>query len=155
MTVYVLKLSNDEELIAKFEHGLYNDTDHFVAIDPMSIIGMRDDTYGSAGMRLRNAMVMSDSDTLVLRGRFVMSWYEPSAVMLAYYNAAVEYNKNYSKRAVDRQIVMAAEDLQKHADAGLSSILADEESSGQSLDDMLEDFRKTMNNNPGKNRKLQ
>jgi hypothetical protein len=159
MTVYVLKLSNDEELIAKFEHVLNNETDQYVAIDPMSIIGMRDDSYGSSGMRLRNAMVMSDSDTLILRGRFVMSWYEPSVAMLAYYNAAVAYNKNFSKKAVDSQITNAAEDLQKHADlsqsVGPNGPLDDTAGSHQSLDDMMEEFNKIMGNIPRNNRKLQ
>ena len=161
MAVFILKLSNDEELLAEFEHALTKDTDEYLAINPMSIIGMRDDTYGSSGMRLRNAMVMSDSDHIIIRGRFVMAWYEPSAAMLAYYNAAVAYNKNFSKQAVDSQIIAAAADLQEQADLAGSipdrtGARADAEGGNQSLDEMMESFNKLLNPNtgPGK-RKLQ
>lgn len=163
MTVYVLKLSNDEELMAEFEHALTNETEEFLAINPMSIIGMRDDTYGSSGMRLRNAMVMSDSDYIILRGRFVMAWYEPSVAMLAYYKAAVAYNKNFSKAAVDSQIIAAAADLQKQADSASSATRdyssvdgfhADTEGGEQSLDEMMAEFSRLMGGPKG-GRKLQ
>jgi hypothetical protein len=111
MTVYVLKLVNDEEIIAEFDHALSDDTPEFVCYQPMSVIGMREDTPYGGGMRLRNALVLSDDTSLIIRSRFVMAWYEPGQVMRKYYQAAIDYNLSYSKETVDGQIAKAAAEL--------------------------------------------
>lgn len=147
MSVYVLKLSNDEEIIAEFDHELTDDVNEFVCTHPMSVIGMREDTPYGGGMRLRNALVLSDSTTLTLRARFVMAWYEPGVAMRKYYQAAVDYNLSYSKDTVDGQIQKAATELSE-------SIKELKGEGDTDVDDAMEEFARIMGAKSPPNNKL-
>jgi hypothetical protein len=150
MSIYILKLSNNEELIAEFDHDLSDDLDGFVCTSPMSVIGMREDNpYGAGGMRLRNALVLSDQDTLVIRSRFVMSWYEPSVAIKEYYKTAVLYNVAYSKNAVDLQIMKASNELSESIKLiqGHSNTIGSEDSDPD-VTDAMDEFARIMRATP-------
>lgn len=108
--ITIFKLINGEEIIGDVEGS----TDAYYNVsDPMSIIGIREDSPFNSGLRLRNTLVLSEEEFISVPLKSVVIQYKPSKPMCEYYLASVQYNKMYVNPEVNKQIVNSAKEL-KH-----------------------------------------
>lgn len=77
----------------------------------MYIIG-RQDEYGTNAMRLRNVLLLSDEDNIVISPENVVMEYTPSEVMTQYYTKAVEFDKKHGRPEIQEQIKAAIVSLE-------------------------------------------
>ena len=69
------------------------------------------DEYGGVIMKLRDGMMLSDESLMSIPKKSVISYYEASKVMDTYYQKAILYAKQYTKKKIERQIKEATEQL--------------------------------------------
>jgi hypothetical protein len=106
--IYIFKLISGEELIGAFDS---EDTTEFYNIaSPMTIVDGIDE-YGGVIMKLRDGMMLSDESLMSIPKKSVITYYEASKVMDAYYQKAIVYAKQYTKKKIERQIKEATEQL--------------------------------------------
>lgn len=106
--IYIFKLISGEELIGAFDS---EDTGEFYNIaSPMSIVDGFDE-YGGVIMKLRDGMMLSDESLMSIPKKFVITHYEASKIMENYYQKAIVYAKQYTKKKIERQIKEATEQL--------------------------------------------
>lgn len=130
--IYIFKLVSGEELIGPLDS---DDTTEFYNIaSPMTIVDGFDE-YGGVIMKLRDGMMLSDENLMSLPNKSVITYYEASKVMNTYYQKAIVYAKEYSKKKIERQIKEATEQL-------------DEAMSENNIEKVLRELR-LRNSNPG------
>jgi len=106
--IYIFKLISGEELIGAIDS---EDTTEFYNIaSPMAIVDGLDE-YGGVIMKLRDGMMLSDEILMTIPKRSVITYYEASKVMNDYYQKAIVYAKQYTKKKIERQIKEATEQL--------------------------------------------
>ncbi len=101
MNTSIVILTSGDELIgdmAVFE-------DYVEVYSPMYIID------GEVGMKLRDALILSDQDKLIFKMKDVITFYKPVDILVDYYKKAVEYSNMYTRQATHKQIKYAIEDL--------------------------------------------
>jgi DNA transposition AAA+ family ATPase len=101
MNTSIVILASGDELIgdmAVFE-------DYVEVYNPMYIID------GEVGMKLRDALILSDQDKLIFKMKDVITFYKPVDILVDYYRKAVEYSNMYTRQATHKQIKYAIEDL--------------------------------------------
>jgi predicted transcriptional regulator len=64
-------------------------------------------------MRLRDTLLLSDDDSIVIPSKFCITTYNPSQSLVSYYTKARLYYKKYTKKDIDRQIEEAAADMEQ------------------------------------------
>jgi hypothetical protein len=114
--IYVFKLISGEEIIGAFESDdelSKNDVEYYNIATPMVIIDEYDE-FGSATMKLRDAMLLSDEELMSLPSKTVMTYYPVSKIMADYYEKAVVFAKQYTKKKINRQIKDASDQLDEH-----------------------------------------
>jgi hypothetical protein len=106
--IYIFKLISGEELIGAIDS---EDTTEFYNIaSPMTIVDGIDE-YGGVIMKLRDGMMLSDESLMTIPKKSVITYYEASKVMNTYYQKAIVYAKQYTKKKIERQIKEATEQL--------------------------------------------
>jgi hypothetical protein len=106
--IYIFKLISGEELIGAIDS---EDTTEFYNIaSPMTIVDGIDE-YGGVIMKLRDGMMLSDESLMTIPKKSVITYYEASKVMDTYYQKAIVYAKQYTKKKIERQIKEATEQL--------------------------------------------
>lgn len=111
MKVYIFKLTSGEDIIGMVENAVLPNEEYYNIIDPMNIVGARDES-GSAGMRLRSTLLLSNEDTLTIAGKHVLSYYKPVTQLAQYYQKAAEYAKRYTKPMIHDQIEVAIKEIE-------------------------------------------
>ena len=79
--------------------------DYIEVYNPMYIID------GEVGMKLRDALLIGESDKLIFKMKDVITFYKPTEILVEYYKKAVSYSNMYTKAATQKQIKYAIEDL--------------------------------------------
>lgn len=99
-TSIVILMSGDEVIgdVAVFD-------DHIEVYNPMYIID------SEAGMKLRDALILSDQDKLLFKMKDIITLYKPVDILVDYYRKAIEYSNLYTRKATQKQIKYAIEDL--------------------------------------------
>jgi hypothetical protein len=106
--IYIFKLISGEELIGAIDS---EDTTEFYNIaSPMTIVDGIDE-YGGVIMKLRDGMMLSDESLMTIPKKSVITYYEASKVMDTYYQKAIVYAKQYTKKKIERQIKEATQQL--------------------------------------------
>ena len=129
--IHIFKLTNGEQIIGRLEETELTNQDFYSILNPMLVIDstplMEEAGYG--GMRLRDAMILSDDDKLVIPAKFCITVYNPSAALLKYYDRASVFYRKYTKKDIDRQIEDAVLDLEQ--------AVREREASSKTLADVL------------------
>ena len=79
--------------------------DHLELLNPMHIVD------SEVGMKLQDALLLSDSNKLIFKVKDVITYYTPSKVMVEYYDRAVEYAKKHTRPSTIKQITYAINDI--------------------------------------------
>jgi hypothetical protein len=106
--IYIFKLISGEELIGAFDSD--DNTEFYNIASPMTIVDGIDE-YGGVIMKLRDGMMLSDESLMTIPKKSVITYYEASKVMDTYYQKAIVYAKQYTKKKIERQIKEATEQL--------------------------------------------
>lgn len=109
MITLVLKILTGEEILGQIDikdADEITNLEYFELIDPMWIV---QDEYGA--MKLRDAAVLSKNNTLAIPIECVIICYEPTDNLVNYYMRANEYNKQYTKAAINNQISAATHEF--------------------------------------------
>ena len=112
MSVYVFKLTNGDDVIGFVESPVLPNEEFYNIVDPMSIVGGRDET-GSMGMRLCSTLLLGSEDVLTIAGRHVVTYYKPIPQLAEYYQRAAEYAKRFTKPVIYEQIELAIKDINR------------------------------------------
>lgn len=99
--ITILVLKNGDEIIGEtvvFE-------DYLEVIEPMHIID------SELGMKLQDALLLSDSIKLIFKIKDVITYYVPNKVMIEYYSRAVEYAIKHTRPKTIKQITYAIKDI--------------------------------------------
>ena len=128
MTVYVFKLTTGEDIVGVVENSLLTNDEYYNIIDPMTIVGARDEN-GAVSMRLRDTTLLSDDDMLTIHSKYVVTYYKPMLQFATYYSKAVDYAKKYTKPTIINQIEESIKDLEKD--------IVEEEEHAKRLGDIL------------------
>ncbi len=126
MKVYVFKLTTGDDIIGVLENSPLTNDEYYNIIDPMNIVGARDDS-GSMGMRLRDTLLLGSDNMLTIGNKNVLTYYEPIPQLANYYKRAYEYAKRFTKPIITEQIEMATKELEQ-------DILEEEEQSEKLVD---------------------
>lgn len=116
MNVQVVKLTSGDEIIGDVSlqevsrrvGTVSGMMDVVIIKSPMSIVG--DD--GEYALRLRNTLLLSDDDKIIVDLQHVIMIYGASTAMVKYYHTALEYANTYTKPMVAGQIEYSTQDLQ-------------------------------------------
>lgn len=113
--ILIFKLTDGQEIIGDIEENLLTTAEYYTIVDPMTIMDstayMEEAGYG--GMRLRDTLLLSDDDSIVIPAKFCITTYNPSQSLVSYYTKARLYYKKYTKKDIDRQIEEAAADMEQ------------------------------------------
>lgn len=117
MVIQVVKLASGDEIIGtvyvKQEMRFVDEVgERYSGVhieNPMSIVG--DD--GEYALRLRNTLLLSDDDKIIVDLQHVIMIYGASTAMVKYYHTALEYANTYTKPMVAGQIEYSTQDLQQ------------------------------------------
>lgn len=113
--ILIFKLTDGQEIIGDIEENLLTTAEYYTIVDPMTIMDstayMEEAGYG--GMRLRDTLLLSDDDSIVIPSKFCITTYNPSRSLVSYYTKARLYYKKYTKKDIDRQIEEAAADMEQ------------------------------------------
>lgn len=113
--ILIFKLTDGQEIIGDIEENLLTTAEYYTIVDPMTIMDstsyMEEAGYG--GMRLRDTLLLSDDDSIVIPSKFCITTYNPSQSLVSYYTKARLYYKKYTKKDIDRQIEEAAADMEQ------------------------------------------
>jgi hypothetical protein len=111
--IYVFKLISGEEFIGALDsddENPSNTVEYYNIASPMAIVDGYDE-YGTVTMKLRDGMMLSDDDLMTIPNKAVMTYYPASKVMTEYYQKAIIYAKQYTKKKIERQVKEATEQL--------------------------------------------
>ena len=111
--IYVFKLISGEEFIGALDsddENPSNTVEFYNIVSPMAIVDGYDE-YGTVTMKLRDGMMLSDDDLMTIPNKAVMTYYPASKVMTEYYQKAIIYAKQYTKKKIERQVKEATEQL--------------------------------------------
>jgi hypothetical protein len=110
--ILIFKLTDGQEIIGDIEENLLTTAEYYTIMDPMTIMDstayMEEAGYG--GMRLRDTLLLSDDDSIVIPSKFCIT---TSQSLVSYYTKARLYYKKYTKKDIDRQIEEAAADMEQ------------------------------------------
>ena len=124
--IYVFKLISGEEFIGAFDSDdefSKNNAEYYNIASPMAIVDGYDE-YGTVTMKLRDAMLLSDENLMTIPNKAVMTYYPASKNMENYYNKAIIFAKQYTKKKIEKQIKDAAEQLDEHmSESSLEKVL--------------------------------
>lgn len=113
--ILIFKLTDGQEIIGDIGENLLTTAEYYTIVDPMTIMDstayMEEAGYG--GMRLRDTLLLSDDDSIVIPSKFCITTYNPSQSLVSYYTKARLYYKKYTKKDIDRQIEEAAADMEQ------------------------------------------
>lgn len=111
--IKIFKLTNGNEIIGEVteEELTYGET--YNIVNPMLIVGA-DDDFGYGGMRLRDALLLSDEELLSVPAKHCIMYYSPSKVFLDYYKLARTHYRTNTKKDIEQQIREATFDLAEH-----------------------------------------
>lgn len=101
MNTSIVILSSGDEVIG----DVVVFDDYIEVHNPMYIID------GEVGMKLRDALILSDSNKLIFKMKDVITFYNPTDILVEYYKKAVVYSSKHTKAATQKQIKYAIEDL--------------------------------------------
>jgi ribosomal protein L31E len=114
--IYVFKLISGEEFIGELEsddENPSNTVEFYNIISPMAIVDGYDE-YGTVTMKLRDAMLLSEESLMTIPSKAMMTYYPASKSMTEYYQKAIVFAKNYTKKKIERQIKEATQQLDEH-----------------------------------------
>ena len=124
--IYVFKLISGEEYVGTLDTddgAPENNMEYYNIANPMEIVNGYDE-YGSVIMRLRDGMMLSDDDLMTIPSRAIMTYYSASKAMTEYYQKAILFAKQYTKKKIERQIKDASSQLEEQmADSSLEKIM--------------------------------
>lgn len=109
--IIVLKLSTGVDYVCSInasanEFSLASLPEHVEVLDPMSIERDVD------GMKLRDVLMLSEDDRLIINAKDIISYYHPSKQLVNYYVKALVYSKNFTKPSAFQQIELAVQDIE-------------------------------------------
>lgn len=110
--IKIFKLSNGNEIIGEVAEEELTNNEFYNIMNPMLIIGA-DDDYGG-GMRLRDAMLLSDEELLTVPVKHCILYYSPSKVFSEYYEIARVHYRINTKKEIEEQIRESTSDLAEH-----------------------------------------
>ena len=111
--IKIFKLTNGNEIIGKITEEELTSNEYYNIVNPMLIVG-GDDEYGYGGMRLRDALLLSDEDFLSVPAKHCIMYYNPSKVFSDYYELARVHYRANTKKDIEQQIREATQDLAEH-----------------------------------------
>jgi len=114
--IYVFKLISGEEFLGALDSDDENPSstvEFYNIISPMVIVDGYDE-YGTVTMKLRDGMLLSDETLLTIPSKAMMTYYPASKAMTEYYEKAILFAKNYTKKKIERQIKDATQELDQH-----------------------------------------
>jgi len=124
--IFVFKLISGEEFIGALDgtdEFPKNDMPYYNIANPMAIVDGYDE-YGTVTMKLRDGMMLSDDDLMTVPNKAVMTYYPASKVMAEYYQKAIVFAKQYTKKRIERQIKEATAQLDEHmSESSLEKIM--------------------------------
>lgn len=112
--IYIFKMTSGEDVMGKIETNLLPEDEYYNIIDPMTVIGMRDET--TAGLRLRDTLLLGVDNVLTVHVEHVLSYYQPSPQLAEYYEVASKYAKKYTRPAIQEQIIYATKEMEQEYD---------------------------------------
>lgn len=111
--IKIFKLTNGNEIIGEITEEELSNNEFYNIMNPMLIIGA-DDDYGHGGMRLRDALLLSDEELLTVPAKHCIMFYNPSKVFRDYYELARIHYRTNTKKEIEEQIQEATADLADH-----------------------------------------
>lgn len=111
--IRIFKLTNGNEIIGEITEEELTSNEYYNIVNPMLIVGA-DDDYGYGGMRLRDALLLSDEDILTVPAKHCIMYYTPSKVFTNYYELARVHYRTNTKKDIEQQIREATFDLAEH-----------------------------------------
>jgi hypothetical protein len=108
--IKIFKLTNGNEIIGEVSDEELTSNEFYNIMNPMLIIGA-DDDYGYGGMRLRDALLLSDEELLTVPVKHCIMFYNPSKVFREYYEVASVHYRSNTKKDIEEQIREATADL--------------------------------------------
>ena len=114
--IYVFKLISGEEIIGALDDDdefPNNQMEFYNIASPMAIVDGYDE-YGTVTMKLRDGMMLSDDSLMSIPSKAIMTYYPASKAMTEYYEKAIVFAKNYTKKKIERQIKDATQELDDH-----------------------------------------
>ncbi len=113
--ILIFKLMDGQEIIGQIEESLLTTPEFYTIMNPMSIMDstsyMEEAGYG--GMRLRDTLLLSDDESIIMPSKFCITTYNPSKSLVDYYTKARLYYRKYTKKDIDKQIEEAAADMEQ------------------------------------------
>lgn len=110
--IKIFKLTNGNEIIGDISEEELTSNEYYNIVNPMLIVG--DEDYGYGGMRLRDALLLSDEDMLTIPAKHCIMYYNPSKVFSEYYELARVHYRINTKKDIEQQIREATFDLAEH-----------------------------------------
>ena len=111
--IKIFKLSNGNEIIGEITEEELTSKEYYNIVSPMLIVGA-DDDYGYGGMRLRDALLLSDEEILTVPAKHCIMYFSPSKVFSDYYQLAKTHYRINTKKDIEQQIREATFDLAEH-----------------------------------------
>lgn len=125
--IVILKIISGEELIGSIQcqdEDEFNKLDMYEVFEPMWVVpGME------GAMKLRDALMLSDSLSLIFNPGDIITSYKPSQSLINYYQRAYEYSQEFARTSINSQIDLATSELnemiyeEQHAASKLTEIL--------------------------------
>jgi len=123
--IYVFKLISGEEFIGALDsdENPNNDVEFYNITNPMDILDGHDE-YGSVTMKLRDVMLLSDDNFISIPRKAIIAYYPVSKIMVEYYQKAIMYANQYTKKKIERQIKEATNQLDEYmAESNIEKVL--------------------------------
>lgn len=105
--IYVFKMISGQDVVGRVSSENDFSAGYFEVMDPMEI------EKSPEGMKLRDMLMLGTGEKLIFKVPQVITYYRPSDILVAYYNKAVVYSKNFTKPMIEEQIRMASMDLEE------------------------------------------
>ena len=107
--IVILKIITGEEIIGKMEcedDSDFNKLDMYEVFEPMWIVP------GTEGaMKLRDALMLSDSLSLIFNPNDIITCYKPTQSLTSYYQRAYQYSQEFTRININSQIDLATSEL--------------------------------------------
>lgn len=107
--IVILKIITGEEVIGKMacqDDEEFNTLEMYEVFEPMWIVP------GIEGaMKLRDALMLSDSLSLIFNPNDIITCYKPSLSLVGYYQRAYEYSQEFTRININSQIDLATSEL--------------------------------------------
>lgn len=107
--IVILKIITGEEVIGNMacqDDEEFNTLEMYEVYDPMWIVP------GVEGaMKLRDALMLSDSLSLIFNPNDIITCYKPSQSLISYYQRAYEYSQEFTRININSQIDLATSEL--------------------------------------------